>query len=238
MEVVKKEILKLLGARMINQISDGKWVSPVQVVPKKTGITMVENNKGQKNGRASHVIYYASRALNNAQSNYSATEKELLAIVFTLEKFRQYLLGTKVIVYSDHAALKTGNISQKNQTPQNPILVCEVFDVWGIDFMDPFPVPFGNVYILLAVDYVSKWVEAKATRSDDAKTVIDFLKSNVFVRFGVPRALISDRGTHFCNKMMEALLKKYNMTHHVSTTYHPQMNGQVEVSNRVVKIIL
>ena len=79
--------------------------------------------------------------------------------------------------------------------PQNPILVCEVFDVWEIDFMGPFPILFGNVYILLAVDYVSKWVEANATRSNDAKTVIDFLKSNIFVIFGVPRALISDQGT-------------------------------------------
>ncbi|KAI3515815.1 hypothetical protein L1887_14720 [Cichorium endivia] len=133
---------------------------------------------------------------------------------------------------------RTGNISQKDQMPQNPILICEIFDVWGIDFMGPFPVSFGNVYILLAVDYVSKWVEAKATRSDDAKTVIDFLKSNIFVRFGIPRALVSDRGTHFCNKAMEALLKKYNVIHRVSTAYHPQTNGQAEVSNREVKSIL
>nr|KAJ0228242.1 hypothetical protein LSAT_V11C100040580 [Lactuca sativa] len=103
---------------------------------------------------------------------------------------------------------RTGNISQKNQISQNPILVCEVFDVWGIDFMGPFSVSFSNIYILLAVEYISKWVEAKATRSDDAKTVIKFLKSNIFVRFGVPRALISDRGTHFRNKVLEALLRK------------------------------
>jgi transposase InsO family protein len=91
--------------------------------------------------------------------------------------------------------------------------------------MGPFPFSFGNVHILLAVDYVSKWVEDKATRSDDSKTVIDFFKSNVFLRFGVPRALISDRGTHFCNKMMETLLRKYNVTHRVSIAYHPQTNG-------------
>ena len=87
--------------------------------------------------------------------------------------------------------------------------------------MGLFPISFGDVYILLAVDYVSKWIEAKATRSDAAKTVNSFLKSNVFVIFGVPRALISDRGTHFCNKMMEALLRKYDVTHGVSTAYHP-----------------
>nr|KAJ0193319.1 hypothetical protein LSAT_V11C800441510 [Lactuca sativa] len=198
---------------------------------------------GQKKGRDSHVIYYASRTLDNAQSNYSTTEKELLAIVFPLEKFRKYLLGTKVIVYSDQTALKY-LITKKDAKPrliQYPAifshaqkdklkivngakgrkifhkkikchkiqsLFVKIFDVWGIDFMAPFPVSFGNIYILLAVDYVSKWVEAKATRSDDSKTVIDFLKSNIFVRFGVPRALMSDQGTHICNKMMEALLKK------------------------------
>ena len=302
---------------------------------------------GQKEGRASHVIYYASKILDGAQQNYSTTEKELLAIVYALEKFRQYLLGTKVIVYSDHAALKylmtkkdakprlirwilllqefdleikdksgaenlvadhlsriishesslpirdefpdehlfylsstlpwfsdivnylvskeipytftryqkdklksdakyyiwddpylwkhcpdnlirrcvhqkeaesilkfchaeacgghfgqnktmrkvlecglywptiardtytfvkscdkcqrTGAISTRNEMKQYPVITCEIFDVWGIDFMGPFPVSFGFTYILLAVDYVSKWVEAKAT---DRKSVV------------------------------------------------------------------
>ncbi|XP_059431555.1 uncharacterized protein LOC132165068 [Corylus avellana] len=371
---------------------------------------------GQRNGKASHAIYYASRTLNDAQRNYSTTEKKLLAVVFALEKFRSYLLGTKIIVYSDHAALrylmtkkeakprlirwilllsefdleikdkrgtencvadhlsrlvhvedelrlqetfpdeqlfsasvtlpwyanivnylvtnmlppslskaqrdkiksdakyyvwddpylwkhcvdqvirrcvpeneiisiltfchsyacgghfgakrtarkvlecgfywpslfrdsyyfckscdhcqKTGNISQRNEMPQTPILFCEIFDVWGIDFMGPFPVSFSYVYILLAVDYVSKWVEAKATRTDDSKVVTDFIKSNIFSRFGIPRALISDRGTHFCNRTVETLLRKYHVTHKVSTAYHPQTSGQAEVSNREIKSIL
>ncbi|XP_023745769.1 uncharacterized protein LOC111893924 [Lactuca sativa] len=253
MEVVKKEILKLLDAGMIYPISDSKWVSPVQVVPKKTEITMVENNKerlagkshycchdgysgfhqipvapedqekttftcpfgtftyrrmpfglcfyrrfikdfpkitrpmcqllqkdvdfefneackeafdklkelltfapimqapywdlpfeimcdasnhaigavlGQKNGRASYVIFYASRTLENAQSNYSTIEKELMAIVFALEKFRQYLLGTKVIVYSDHATLKY-LMSKKGAKPRliRWILLLQEFDL-------------------------------------------------------------------------------------------------------------
>ena len=78
--------------------------------------------------------------------------------------------------------------------PQTPILICEIFDVWGIDFMGPFPVSFGYVYILLAVDYVSKWVEAKATRTDDSKVVADFIKSNIFSRFGkIGRASCRER---------------------------------------------
>ncbi|PIN01369.1 DNA-directed DNA polymerase [Handroanthus impetiginosus] len=371
---------------------------------------------GQRIGKTPHVIYYASRTLDNAQSNYSTTEKELLAIIFALEKFRSYLLGTKVIVYSDHAALKyllskkeakprlirwilllqefnleirdkrgaenlvadhlsrlisregplplhdsfpdeylfsvqkaspwyadivnylvtkslpkdlsrtqrdkiksdakyyvwddpylwkhcsdqiirrcvseseipsilgfchsyacgghfgpkrtarkvlecglfwpnlfrdaymfcktcescqkTGALGHRDQMPLTPILFCEIFDVWGIDFMGPFPPSYGNTYILLAVDYVSKWVEAKATRTNDAKVVVDFVRSHIFARFGVPRAIISDRGTHFCNRVVEILLKKYHVTHRVSTAYHPQTNGQAEVSNREVKSIL
>ncbi|CAH9110594.1 unnamed protein product [Cuscuta europaea] len=358
---------------------------------------------GQRVDKCVHVIYYASRTLNSAQRNYTTTEKELLAIVFALDKFRCYLLGAKVIVYSDHAALRyllakkeakprlirwilllqefdleikdkkgaensvadhlsrlevegdvgpigdffphesfllidtelpwyadlvnylvsrqlpsdlskhqkeklksdarfylwdepylwrfcsdqiirrcipqkeqppilefchsqacgghfgpkrtarkildcgfywpsifrdayffckscdkcqrMGNLSRKNEMPLYPIIVVEIFDVWGIDFMGPFPNSFVNFYILLACDYVSKWVEAKATRTDDAKVVADFVQNNIFCRFGIPRALISDKGTHFCNRVIGALVKKYGVTHKISTAYHPQSNG-------------
>ncbi|KAM2185624.1 hypothetical protein ACFX1Q_030606 [Malus domestica] len=133
---------------------------------------------------------------------------------------------------------RMGNISVKDQMPQNPILSVEIFDVWGIDFMGHFPSSHGFLYILLAVDYVSKWVEAKATRTNDSKVVADFVKSNIFARFGMPRVLISDGGSHFCNRTIEALLKKYNVTHRVSTPYHPQTSGQAEVSNQEIKQIL
>nr|KAJ0220976.1 hypothetical protein LSAT_V11C200050660 [Lactuca sativa] len=370
---------------------------------------------GQRKDRVPHVIYYASKTLDNAQANYSTVEKELLSIVFALDKFRQYLLGSKVIVYSDHAAIryllakkdskprlirwvlllqefdieimdksgksnlvadhlsrivspddstpihdafpdenlfsakvspwyayivnyivknqfppyltrwqknkikkeakryvwdepylwkycanqlirqcvdqhevpsiltfchsyacgghfgpqrtarkvlesgfyrpsifrdsyvfyascdkcqKMGSLSSKNQMPLNPILVCEIFDVWCIDFMGPFPSSSSFNYILLAVDYVSKWVEAKATRTNDSKVVIDFLNANIFSRFGVPKALISDRGTYFFNRMLGSVLKKYGVTHKVSMAYHPQTNRQAGVSNRKIKGIL
>ncbi|CAM8944285.1 unnamed protein product [Rhodiola kirilowii] len=104
--------------------------------------------------------------------------------------------------------------------------------------MGPFPVSCGFTYILVAVDYVSKWVEAKATRADDAKTVVDFLSTNIFCRYGVPKAIISDQGTHFYNRMMAATLKQYHVHHRTSTAYHPQTNGQAEISNREIKGIL
>ena len=88
------------------------------------------------------------------------------------------------------------------------------------------------------VDYVSKWVEAVATRTNDAKTVAKFIKNNIFPRFGVPRVLISDGGSHFIERSFEALLAKYGVSHRVATPYHPQTSGQVEVSNRQIKSIL
>ena len=133
---------------------------------------------------------------------------------------------------------KTGNLGYRDQMSLTPILVCEIFDTWGIDFVGLFPSSFGHVYILLAIDYVSKWVEAKSTRIDNAKVVVDFVKSNIFVRFGTPRAIISDRGNHFCNRVVEALMKKYGVTHCVSTSYHPQTSGQAEISNKEIKSIL
>ncbi|GJY40610.1 reverse transcriptase domain-containing protein [Tanacetum coccineum] len=86
---------------------------------------------------------------------------------------------------------RQGKISQRDEMPQNSIQVCEIFDMWGIDFMGPFPSSRGNKYILVAVDYLSKWVEAKALPTNDARVVCKFLKS-LFSRFGAPRAIISN----------------------------------------------
>ncbi|XP_050125739.1 uncharacterized protein LOC126603005 [Malus sylvestris] len=375
---------------------------------------------GQRRDKLLHVIYYASRTLNDAQLNYATTEKELLAVVFALDKFRSYLIGSKVIVYTDHSALKyllskkdakprlirwvlllqefdleirdkkgsenvvvdhlsrivhhegdndlvpisetfpdeqlftinssvtpwyadyvnylvsdimppdltwqqkkrfislvrhyywdepylwkhcpdqcirrcvpddemeeilrhchslacgghfgatktaakvlqsgfwwptlfkdahtfvstcdrcqrVGNISSRHQMPLNNILEVELFDVWGIDFMGPFPSSYGKQYILVAVDSVSKWVEAIALPTNDAKVVVHFLRKHIFTRFGTPRAIISDGGKHFCNRHFNALLAKYGITHKVATPYHPQTSGQVEISNREIKNIL
>ncbi|GJT50964.1 reverse transcriptase domain-containing protein [Tanacetum coccineum] len=121
--------------------------------------------------------------------------------------------------------------------PQNSIQVCEIFDVWGINFMGSFPSSRGNKYILVAVDYFSKWVEAKALPINDARVVCKFFKS-LFARFGSPRAIISDRGTHFCNDQFAKVMLKYGVTHRLSTMYHPQTSGKVEVSNRGLKRIL
>ncbi|CAM8908322.1 unnamed protein product [Rhodiola kirilowii] len=79
--------------------------------------------------------------------------------------------------------------------PQQRILAVELFDVWGIDFMGPFPPSYGNQYILVVVDYVSKWVEAVATPTCDAKVVMKMFQKVIFPWFGVPRTIISDGGS-------------------------------------------
>ncbi|GJU40147.1 reverse transcriptase domain-containing protein [Tanacetum coccineum] len=112
------------------------------------------------------------------------------------------------LIKSCDACQRQGKISQRDEMPQNAIQVCEIFDVWGIDFMGPFPSSRGNKYILVAVDYLSKWVEAKALPTNDARVVVKFLKS-LFSRFGAPRAIIGD-----------------------------PFLGQVEVTNRGLKRIL
>nr|GEX73421.1 reverse transcriptase domain-containing protein [Tanacetum cinerariifolium] len=105
------------------------------------------------------------------------------------------------------------------------------------DFMGPFPSSKGNKYILVPVDYLSKWVEAKALPTNDDRVVVKFVKS-LFSRFGIPRAIINDHGTYFCNDQFTCVMIKYGVTHWLATSYHSQTNGQVEVSNHGLKRIL
>jgi len=133
---------------------------------------------------------------------------------------------------------KMGSISKRDEMPLQPILVVDIFDVWGIDFMGPFPNSCGYLYILVAVDYIPKWVEAIATRTNDHAVVCKFIQSNIFARFGIPRVIISDGGSYFKNFNFGKLLKRYNVNHRIATPYHPQTSGQVEVSNQQIKEIL
>ncbi|XP_075521338.1 uncharacterized protein LOC142554562 [Primulina tabacum] len=282
-EVVKSEVLKLLNAGVIYAISDSSWVSPVQVVPKKGGITVVRNENdelistrtafekikmalvtasimivpdwkepfelmcdasdyvvgavlGQRRENMFRAIFYASRTIDAAQQNYTTTEKEMLAVVYAFDKFRPYFIGTKMCadqvirrcvefwrndilhhmmdILERHEqqlrCQRLGNISRRHELPLTNVLEVKLFDVWGIDFMGPFPPSFGNSYILLAVDYVSKWVEEIATNTNDAHVVVKFVHKNIFT----------------------------SVKHKVALSYHPQANGLAEVSNREIKQIL
>ena len=118
-----------------------------------------------------------------------------------------------------------GSISIRHEMSLQGILVVQLFDVWGIDSKGPFPSSFRNLYILLAVDYVSKWVEATACPKNDANTVVVFLQRNILSGFRAPRTIISDEGSHFSNKVFEKLMSRYGIKHVMSLAYHPQTNG-------------
>ncbi|RVW61098.1 Transposon Ty3-I Gag-Pol polyprotein [Vitis vinifera] len=365
------------------------WKLPFEVMCDASDLAMGAVLGQRKDGKP-YVIYYASKTLNEAQRNYTTTEKELLAVVFALDKFRAYLVGSSIVVFTDHSALKylltkqdanarlirwilllqefnlqirdkkgvenvvadhlsrlviahdSHGLPINDDFPEESLMSIEVapwyshianflvtgevpsewsaqdkrhffakihayyweepflfkycadqiirkcvpeqeqsgilshchdsacgghfasqktamkviqLGFWrpflfkdahsmckgcdrGIDFMGPFPMSFGHSYILVGVDYVSKWVEEIPCRSNDHKVVLKFLKDNIFARFGVPKAIISDGGTHFCNKPFETLLAKYGVKHKVATPYHPQTSGQVELANREIKNIL
>nr|CAD39877.2 OSJNBb0058J09.16 [Oryza sativa Japonica Group] len=351
---------------------------------------------GQTKDKKHHAICYASKTLTGAQLNYATTEKELLTVVFAIDKFRSYLVGAKVIIYTDHAALKylltkkdakprllrwilllqefdieikdkkgvenyvadhlsrlhitnmqeqpindllrddmlmtcippgenqrklkyeshrhiwdepylyrvcsdgllrrcvptdeglkiierchaspygghygafrtqakiwqsgffwptmyedskefirrctscqrQGGITARDAMPLTYNLQVEIFDVWGIDFMGPFPKSRNCEYILVAVDYVSKWVEAMPCSAADARHAKKMFTETIFPRFGTRRMVISDRGFHFIDKTFRDLLREMEAKHNVATPYHPQTSGQAETSNKQIKNIL
>ncbi|GJW92637.1 reverse transcriptase domain-containing protein [Tanacetum coccineum] len=112
----------------------------------------------------------------------------------------------QTLVQHCNACQRSGSISQRDEIPLNNIQVSEIFDIWGIDFMRPFLKSLKFEYILVAIDYMSKWAESEALPTNDARVVVNFLKK-LFSRFGISKSLISDRGTHFCNRQMEKILK-------------------------------
>jgi hypothetical protein len=123
------------------------------------------------------------------------------------------------------ACQRTGNIGRRQEMPMNYSLVCEPFDVWGLDYLGPFPVSDGYTHILVAVDYVTKWVEALPTKHADAATSLKMIKDIILPRFGVPKILITDGGSHFIQGIFGRVLHKYGVTHRIASPYHPQTSG-------------
>ena len=127
-----------------------------------------------------------------------------------------------------------GGITASNAMPLNYNLQVELFDVWGIDYMGLFVWSQGCEYILVAVDYVSKWVEAMPCRAADAKHARKMFHEIIFPRFGTPRMVISDGGSHFIDLAFRNFLKELGTRHNIATPYHPQTSGQAETSNKQI----
>ena len=134
--------------------------------------------------------------------------------------------------------LEHGNINSRDAMPLTNNLQIELFDVWGIDYMGPFPKSKNCEYILVVVDYVSKWVEAMPCRAADAKSSKRMFEETIFPCFGAPRMVISDGGTHFIDKNIHKYLSRHEIYHNIVTPYHPQTSGQAETSNKQIKNIL
>jgi transposase InsO family protein len=145
---------------------------------------------------------------------------------------------TKRYVASCPECQRTVNISQRNSMPLKYNLQIDLFDVWGVKFTGPFKNSHGFEHILVMVDYVSKWVEAMPCHKASTEESIAMIKSMIFPRFGTPRILISDGGTHFTRKNFKKCLFKLGVEHMISTAYLPQTNGQAETSNMQLKSIL
>ena len=136
---------------------------------------------------------------------------------------------------------RIGKPTASSAMPLTPILALAPFEKWGIDFVGPINPPSRHGryrYILVATDYVTKWAEAEATKTNDKVVVAKFLRENIMSRFGCPKELVSDRGTHFVNDVIEELTTKFKIKHRLTTPYHPRANGQTEKTNGILcKII-
>src|SRR3954471_8084158 len=121
--------------------------------------------------------------------------------------------------------------------PMNYSLVIKPFDCWGFYFMGPFPPSHKYTHILVAVDCVTKWVEAIPTESAYHKTSMKMLKDVIFSRFGVPRYLMTDGGSHFTHGAFRKALSKYDVNHRIASHYHPQNSVQLELTNTEIKLI-
>nr|GEY00058.1 reverse transcriptase domain-containing protein [Tanacetum cinerariifolium] len=178
---------------------------------------------GQRKTKHFQPIHYASKTMTEAQIHYTTTEKEMLAVVYIKKGYENLVADHLSRLENPHKDV----LENKEINENFPLETLEAFDILkachegptgghhganliakkGVDFMGPFPSSKGNKYILVAFDYLSKWVEAKALHTNDARVVVKFLKS-LFSRFGIPRAIINDHGTHFCNDQFTRVMIK------------------------------
>ncbi|KAL6348489.1 hypothetical protein AAG906_008943 [Vitis piasezkii] len=143
----------------------------------------------------------------NACGGHFASKKTAMKVLQSGFTWPSLFKDAHIMCRSCDRCQRLRKLTKRNQMPMNPILIIDLFDVWGIDFMGPFPMSFGNSYILVGVDYDSKWVEAILYKHNDHRVVLKFLKENIFSRFGVPKAIISD-GVELANREIKNILMK------------------------------
>jgi hypothetical protein len=168
-------------------------------------------------------------------SGYATTQKILRVGYFWSSLFKDCILA----VQKCHVCQIYNRKLCAPPAPLHPVVFVGPFEKWGIDFMTCNPHSVGgHGYIIVAVDYFTKWVEAMPTYNNTGKTATLFIFNHIITRFGVPQAIVTDHGTHFRNYMMSELTAKLGLRHENSTPYYPQANGQVEATNKVLSTML
>eukprot|EP00253_Pinus_taeda_P035092 PITA_35092 len=330
-----QEALDVLKAKLVTApiLRGPNWALPfhihIDASNKAIGATL-----GQVEENLPHAIYFVSKNLSKAELNYIVTEKELLVVVHSLNKFRHYITGYQTFVHTDHAAIRClmnkpdvstpqflphlsskekskimtksapfiwigGNlfklgpdhilrrcvreedvfdillichdgpcgghfaakrnsfkilqagyywptlhqyvkryISQcdrcqrmgkptpRDEIPLQPQVTFKSFEKRGIDFVGPINPPSKQKsYIIVCMNYLTKWAETEAIKAATKEKVAKFLRENIFYKFGYPRELVTDQGSQFTSNLVENLLTHHNIKHRTSTPYHPQANG-------------
>ncbi|GJT53481.1 reverse transcriptase domain-containing protein [Tanacetum coccineum] len=220
---------------------------------------------GQRKDKYFSTIHYASKTLSDAQTHYTTTEKELLAVVYAFEKFRSYLVLSMTIVYTDHSTLKFAikkraenlaayHLSKLENPHKGDLVDMEMNDNFPHKSLnmislnpDNEPPWFADIANYLVGNVLIKGMSSKQKNKFfkdvrhyfwDDPYLFRICADQIIQRFGTPRAIISDRGTHFCNHQFSNVLKKYGVTHKLSTSYHPQTSGQVETAGDHRKVQL
>jgi transposase InsO family protein len=120
-------------------------------------------------------------------------------------------------------------------------LTLQSFEKWVVYFVGPINPPgkrTGARYIITAIEYLTRWVEEGEVKDCSETTSVHFIFVDIITRFGCPKILMSDQGTHFINNIVEALTEEFEVHHQKSTPYHPQENGTVEEFNKIVETTL
>jgi hypothetical protein len=142
-------------------------------------------------------------------------------------------------VRSCDSCQRIGRPTSADKMPLHAQVMIEPIEKWALDFVGPIsPMSRRKNYTLLCTDYVTKWVEEKALFQATEKFVVEFIYEDIFTCFGVPREIVTNQGTQFTFKLMKELRDKYGIKHCKSSPYHPQANGQVESTNKVMEAIL